>query len=222
VRSLRVPSATPIIFEPFGQESADTALAVGRAVRRLGLRPEEFGLHYTEWGQPRLARRPALEKQAAPTVARHGLPVVSFTHDGTMRIAAVGCASGLIGLGVDVVDRARMERYQREPRLRQRLARRVLGRESEGEPTTDSIALAFCIKEAVSKALGTGLRLGLGMGGNYGARLHDIAVTLTDTTTAVSLSGSARERARALRASSVEVHHLALPTHWLAVALLGR
>ncbi|MDR0459490.1 MAG: holo-ACP synthase [Coriobacteriales bacterium] len=68
--------------------------------------------------------------------------------------------SNLAGLGVDIIEIARMAKaFERVPRMRDRLftAAEISYAESKAKPITH-YALFFAAKEAVLKALGTGLR----------------------------------------------------------------
>ena len=98
----------------------------------------------------------------------------------------------LVGTGIDVVriDRLRavLERYPE--RLPGRL---LLPSEIEGGGQAERLAQLFAVKEAASKALGTGFQRGLGW--------HDFEVRLAAGRATVALSGAARRRAAKLGVS---------------------
>ena len=98
----------------------------------------------------------------------------------------------VVGTGIDVVriDRLR-EALLRHP---QRLPRRLFGpSEIEGGGQVERLAQLFAVKEAASKALGTGFQRGL--------RWHDFEVRLDPGQTTIVLSGAARRRAAELGVS---------------------
>jgi len=160
-------------------------------------------------------------------------PVVSFTHDGSMRLGAVAFREDVIGLGIDVVDLCRFARYDRDEKLRDRLAERLFGTSEDRSlaargsdvPDAHLLALAFSMKEAVSKALGTGLRLGLGMGGGHGLPLADIGVALCrggdgSDETDVALVRRAARRLRQIGGQRVEGRWAMRETHVLTLAIV--
>lgn len=71
-------------------------------------------------------------------------------------------ATGVVGLGIDVVEVARFERaLERTPTLADRLftpAEQAACRRADGSWRVASLAARFAAKEAVAKALGTGIR----------------------------------------------------------------
>lgn len=95
-----------------------------------------------------------------------------------------------LGIGVDLVEIARIERALEKSG--ERLARRILC-DSEYEDFASSnrpavfLAKSFAVKEAVSKALGTGI--------SQGVRFHDISLTrLPSGQPQVKLDGAALKR----------------------------
>lgn len=117
---------------------------------------------------------------------------------------------GIIGIGLDVVELARIDRSLR--RFGVHFLDRIMAEEERravpGDPASPSsrmtahVAARFAAKEAAVKALGTGFAAGIGP--------RDVAVrSLPSGQPELVLSGAARERARALGASRL---HLTL-TH---------
>jgi holo-[acyl-carrier protein] synthase len=75
---------------------------------------------------------------------------------------AAATVSAVVGLGIDLVQVAHLERaLARTPRLADRLftaGERDACRRADGSPRIASLAARFAAKEAVAKALGTGIR----------------------------------------------------------------
>ncbi len=149
---------------------------VREALAALGHDPSGFVLYHTPWGQPRLRHR---HRSGDPA------PLVSFSHDGLWRLATFADARDACGLGVDVLRIERLMRVASSPNRFRRFVDRVIG-PNQGRVSFEAyddpwqrahmLALEFCAREAVAKALGTGLRLGLGMGAAYGAHMPEIAL----------------------------------------------
>ncbi len=133
----------------------------------------ELFVWYTRLGQPRVGWR----GQAAAWAKNRGIRLsdlhISFTHDGEAVIALAAHTPGLRGVGVDVV---RLDRFRGRGReYLQRFARHFMSEseyaafitESAGEVDEEIIgrvAAHFSLMESASKALGTGLKIGGGMG----------------------------------------------------------
>lgn len=217
-------------------DRADSELAM-RAACRLALASalgaseaartaDRLRLGHTSLGQP-----VPLWPGGEPAWLRKGLHV-SFSHDGEARLAAAACAADLRGLGIDVVHLPRLARRGRKADYLRRLAARVMGEEElrrflasvpADAPTPDAarlFAAHFALKEAASKALGTGLRLGVGIGrpGSVSPR-EVLASPLTDRTT-LTLRGAAAARLAALGAERAEGHWSADTEYLLSLALL--
>ena len=101
--------------------------------------------------------------------------LVSNTHDGGMHIAAAYRSTSAVGLGIDAVWLPRLRQRGKEKRYLLKLAARIaaprefmhLEEKAACESTEQfrqRVAAHFSLKESVSKALGTGLKLGIGYG----------------------------------------------------------
>jgi len=146
---------------------------------------------------------------------------VSFSHDGGKLVTLVGWRPGLRGLGIDLVYLPRLEHPGKDRDYLHRLARRCMAedeyrafaatlRSDRMEDLRFRVAVAFALKEAASKALGTGLRLGLGLGSAASPTLRSLPVAWNEAAPTVAAVGDAaaalkRIRARHLVASASAV-----------------
>ena len=103
----------------------------------------------------------------------------------------------MIGIGTDIVAIARVEAVLN--RQGQRFVNRILAPEERRASLNGRhLAKAFCAKEAVVKALGTGFRLGIGW--------HDVVISRNALgAPTVVLRGAAAERLAALGGQQVLV-----------------
>lgn len=122
----------------------------------------------------------------------------------------------IVGIGVDLVAIARIEGAWN--RFGERFARKVLAApEHELLNATSNpvafLAKQFAAKEAVSKALGTGM--------GAGVHFRQIIVTrLASGAPAVEMTGRAGERAQSLGAGHCWISISDEPTHAIALAVL--
>jgi holo-[acyl-carrier-protein] synthase len=156
-------------------------------------------------------------------------PVVSFSDESDLRIAAAAQSPGLIGLGVDMLDVGRLARYARDAAARHHFERRICSPDELQAQVTHpelplhvELAVRFSIKEAVSKALGTGLRLGLGLGAGHGLPMAAITVLMDTQTARVVLHGRAYARLRRIGAQRLEARWAYHDPFAVALALLWR
>ena len=134
---------------------------------------------------------------------------VSNTHDGDLYIALAASDNRLAGIGIDLVDLSRL-RDRSEDYLK-KLARRFMSdeefdrfiavaeRESH-ERILIRVAAHFSLMEAASKALGTGLKVGLGMGTPHALPMRFVGVRQLEPSVRLSFQGEAMRRAKALGA----------------------
>lgn len=139
---------------------------------------------------------------------------VSVSHDGGRRVCLALHAEGLTGLGIDLVHLPRL--LHKSPDDLLRFARRFMN-ESEleeflsrscNETNTEKarrLALHFAAMEAASKALGTGLRLYFGMGGEGRPAPREIELKHGKDGLAAEFHGIALERFTLLEAKRSEV-----------------
>lgn len=110
---------------------------------------------------------------------------LSLSHDGNLAGALVAYAPNLVGIGVDMVFLPRFLHKGQNADYLRRFARRIMG-DVEWEAfqtasTNDDVeALAlrvashFSLMEALSKACGTGLKMGLGLGKMTSLPMHSL------------------------------------------------
>jgi phosphopantetheine--protein transferase-like protein len=100
---------------------------------------------------------------------------ISFTHDHECHLTLAACAPGLKGVGVDVVHLPRLRGERKDRRYLESFARHFMSAEElslvlesgageDDESFRIRVAAHFSLMEAASKALGTGLKIGAGMG----------------------------------------------------------
>jgi phosphopantetheinyl transferase (holo-ACP synthase) len=100
---------------------------------------------------------------------------VSFSHDGEVVVGLAACAPGLRGLGVDLVHLPRLRRPGKDAAYLHRFARHFMAPDEYAafqaaaagddlERLRCRVAAHFSLMEAASKALGTGLKMGGGLG----------------------------------------------------------
>jgi phosphopantetheine--protein transferase-like protein len=179
-------------------------------------------VRYTLLGQPRIGWR----GRAAEWARERGIHLrdlhISFTHDGEAVIALAGLGEQLRGVGIDVVRLARFEGRSRD--YLHRFARHFMS-ESEyrcfldlsgrKDRTLRSVivraAAHFSLMEAASKALGTGLKIGGGMGKPESLPKRSINVqilaegsTSSESRVTFNLEQDADDRMRSLGAGRLE------------------
>jgi phosphopantetheine--protein transferase-like protein len=129
-------------------------------------------------------------------------------------------------VGLDVLSVGRFRAACRAAGTRRRLAARVLAPSERPEAASClderilRLAARFSLKEAVSKALGTGLKLGLGLGAAHGVRMHDIHLRIETTGAAVRLLNRALGRLRRLGGGDVAAAWWTDDAYVYAVAVL--
>jgi len=155
-----------------------------------------------------------------------GAPHISFSDAGELHVAAACASERCRGVGVDVLSLARFRAACVHGRARQRMMARIIG-PAEGADAVSSwdqrivrLGARFSLKEAVSKALGTGLNLGLGLGARHGVPMPDVRLSLDEGCAVVALTGRAASRARSLGGGSISAVWWIEGDHVYAVAVL--
>jgi len=213
-----------LVIEPFGDNGVERGGAVRRCLSRLGMVPDANTLYHTRWGQPRLRcrnRKDMVDRQP---------PAVSIADDGGLALCAMAYGSAIRGLGIDIVAPGRFTHIANDARRRSRFSDRILAEEerrdlaSVGEPLmANYLARSFALKEAAAKSLGTGLRLGLGMGGDHGVPPQSLRVRPACGSAAIFADGAAARRMRRLGASRFVAVADEYNGYTIAIAvLLGR
>ena len=124
----------------------------------------------------------------------------------------------ILGIGVDMVSVRRVE--QSLERFGDRFARKVLSAEELARYRDASLPAAFlakrfAAKEAVAKALGTGMRAGV----------HFVQITIARKKSgapSIELSGAARQRADKLGVGTIHISISDEADHAIALAVMER
>lgn len=141
---------------------------------------------------------------------------ISNTHDGDAHILLVAHSPNLVGVGIDVLHLPRLQTSSKDRAYLLRLARsfmasfeweslqRFLG-ESD-EVLRVRIAAHFSLMEAMSKACGTGLRLGLGMGREQALPKRSLGVRELEPKVTLGWEGEGKARLETLGVSHTEAY----------------
>lgn len=143
-----------------------TGFPAESAVEDLHLKRDALGKPFVEWSG-------AVNEWAQESGYRADHLHVSNTHDGEAHLLFALYGEAVAGVGIDVVHLPRFEEKSRT--MLQRFSSRIMSKteyeavqhhlEQEEEPPLRlRIAAHFSLMEAASKACGTGLKIGLGMG----------------------------------------------------------
>jgi len=152
------------------------------------------------WGETPILR----DSDRAPVPIEGRRP--SISHAANVAIAAVG-HEGRVRVGIDV---ERVE-YRSPSFLREAFTSDEIAALPSGPGREVAVALSWSVKEAVLKALGTGLSLDL----------HSVRVTLTDGVPSVDLANGAKTKFNELGGNSLDVAVHQEGTTVYAIARLG-
>lgn len=202
-----------------------------RAASDTSCSPPALYLARTPLGQPVVRWRGS----GAEWARQHGLLAhdlhISYTHDGDAHLTLLTQAPGLRGVGIDVVYLPRLFRASNSSEYAARFARHfmsaaeytVYNAAAQNEPDTGRLRRAaahFSLMEAASKALGTGLRIGGGMGHPTSLPKTELGVSRLTPTVEWILGDEARRRCAALGATTLEGCWSADDEYLVSVALL--
>ena len=210
-----------------------------RAAIQLGIRgllddsgrfpASDLFVRYTRLGQP----KPGWRGEAAALGQQKRIRLrdlhISFSHDGEAVLAIAAHAAGLRGVGIDVVQLDRLRGKGRD--YLNRFARHFMSEEEydhfEAESAGESeeavlrrAAAHFSLMESASKALGTGLKIGGGMGKPESLPKQSIGVRLSRGETEFVLDQEAEDRLRFLRASRLEGYYSSDSEYLVSAAFL--
>ncbi|MCX6379802.1 MAG: 4'-phosphopantetheinyl transferase superfamily protein [Armatimonadetes bacterium] len=124
---------------------------------------------------------------------------VSNTHDGNRQLLLAVYAPHVVGIGVDIVHLPRLSRLSQD-RTEKALVQPYLETE-ELESLRLRIAAHFSLMESASKACGTGLKVGLGMGKPSSLPMQSLGARRLSPITELLIEGQALERLEALGAN---------------------
>lgn len=171
----------------------------------------DLRITHTPLGQPRPLRSGPLAAWGRQAGVRAEDLHVSFSHDGARLAALLAWLPGIRGLGIDLVHLPRLATPGKDRDYLHRFARRAMATDEyaafaeaaacdEADELRRRVAAAFALKEAASKALGTGLLLGLGLGNAQSVALPTLRVTWGQRGPQVEADGAAACALRRIRA----------------------
>jgi phosphopantetheinyl transferase (holo-ACP synthase) len=181
-----------------------------------------FRLAHTALGQPIVCG-----KDGSRAADLH----VSFSHDGAAHLCVLAFAPDVRGVGVDVVHFPRL--HGRSDDYLHRFALHFMSEEEYGAFARTSrsetsrtllnrVCAHFSLMEAASKALGTGLRIGAGMGKKESLPKQSVGVSQIEPSIDWLLGSDARARCKELGASRLEGHWSVDEEYGVSVAILFR
>ncbi|MBC7526541.1 MAG: 4'-phosphopantetheinyl transferase superfamily protein [Chthonomonadaceae bacterium] len=139
---------------------------------------------------------------------------LSNTHDGDATLLLTLYSETVVGIGLDLVDLERLRRKDRAyfSRFAQKFMSEdelrlfLLASERENdEQVCVRVASHFSLMEAASKALGTGLKIGMGMGTPYSLPMQSIVIKQLAPSVRLGFVGKAMQRTKTLGVHSVKV-----------------
>ena len=170
-------------FMRFGLTHLAARAAVYQLFRSQGF-PNQHAPHDLHWendalGKPSIAFQGDVETWALEHGYEDQHLYISNTNDGDAHIVLAAYGEEVAGIGVDVVHLPRLRQAGKDRDYLMRFARQFMseveweafqaGSEHDDEERLRvRVAAHFSLMEAASKACGTGLKLGIGMGVNYG------------------------------------------------------
>jgi phosphopantetheine--protein transferase-like protein len=137
---------------------------------------------------------------------------ISYTHDHDCHLTFAACSHGLKGVGVDIVHLPRLRSARKDRRYLESFARHFMSAEefahvleASAAETEDAfrirVAAHFSLMEAASKALGTGLKIGAGMGGPESLPKQSLGIRMLESAVEFLLASAARDRMAHLNAT---------------------
>ena len=199
--------------ERFTVERARNEVAIHAALKEM-FRAEGFPetlpneallWRHNGWGQPFVQWRGAAREWADAQGYSDSNLHVSNTHDGTAHLVFAAYSERLAGVGIDAVYLPRLQRSDKGRDYLRRFARQFMSEsefaafERAAETDSDSeftvrAAAHFSLMEAASKACGTGLKIGVGMGRDYSLPKQSIEVRQLAPQIDLEFTGKARNR----------------------------
>ncbi len=188
-------------------------------------------LYHTSLGGPRVGFDRALARWARTHGAAPADLHISFTHDGDVHATLAAWAPGLRGIGIDLVHLPRLQAPAKNRDYLHRFARRFMSDEEfqgfTAEAASDDteqlcvrVAAHFSLMESASKAVGTGLLIGGGMGRPSSLPKQSLNVHALAPRVEFSLDPLAHARCRVLGATRLEGHWAVDHEYLLSAALL--
>lgn len=195
----------------------------------------EYALHWRRdiLGKPSVAWEGELAAWAQVHGIREEHLQVSNTHDGKAHLVFAAYDADLIGVGVDVVHLPRLRAPGKDPAYLRRFVRQFMSEEElagfteAAQEETEAalrvrVAAHFSLMEAASKACGTGLRLGIGMGRETALSKKSLGVRSLSPHVELIFGPEAQARLSHLGATRWEAHWGADSDYVVSVVLLLR
>ena len=137
---------------------------------------------------------------------------VSNSHDGAWSLVAVSCSIAILSIGIDIVHLPRLAHKSKDYLIR--LASKFMSRDehtgflhsADGLRDTEFrklFATHFSMMEAASKALGTGLKIGMGIGARGGLPMTSIGMHHSKNGLQLSLGHAAKARLTEIGGNSI-------------------
>jgi phosphopantetheinyl transferase (holo-ACP synthase) len=156
---------------------------------------------------------------------------ISNTSDGDLHLVFAAYNENLIGVGIDAVWLPRLQRKGKDGEYLLRLARQFMspaewfGFEPYTFGASDDVLLIgvaahFALMEALSKACGTGLKIGLGMGRSASLPMHTLGAAQIYPDVQLLIEGVAIDRFQELGVANAEAYWGIEDEFLLAVVLL--
>lgn len=205
---------------------AEDGFPVEAAETELLFRRDALGKPFVEW-----------QGDVAAWAAQKGLESrcmhISNTHDGDANIVFAAYAEGLVGVGIDAVYLPRLRGASKDAAYLQRFAQQFMGPEEVAdflaacadeseEAIRLRVAAHFSLMEAASKACGTGLKIGAGMGKPTSLPKRSLGVYDLNPPTRLRFEEAAEARLAALGATHSEAYWDADADYLLSLVLLWK
>lgn len=187
-------------FPPVGEQAAS----------ELHWRSDSLGKPYVGWSGATAERAAELGLNAAHL---H----VSNSHDGERNTVFAAYSPHLVGIGIDIVHLPRLRSPGKGTSYLLRLAHRFMSAreydvfraqsfQDDEEALRRRVAAHFSLMEAVSKALGTGLNLGFGIGRQGSLPRESICVAALLPGVIIEVEGAAANRVNCLGVTKQEAY----------------
>ena len=158
---------------------------------------------------------------------------ISNTHDGGANIVLAAYGADLAGIGIDAVYLPRLISPDKDAVYLRRFAARFMSAQEHAEFAQASVdddlaqlrlrvAAHFSLMEAASKACGTGLKVGIGMGRDTSLPKQSLGVLRLEPEVELLLEGEAVPRLEALGAQQVTAYWSAGDTFLISTVLLWK
>jgi phosphopantetheinyl transferase (holo-ACP synthase) len=205
----------------FAPEGLDAEMAEGLRWRR-----DSLGKPYVEWEGPLAAWASRSGRQA-------GHFHVSNSHDGGTHLVLAAYSEDLVGLGIDLVYLPRLRRPGKDITYLRRFARQFMSEtewrsfiaaseDDMEEALRRRVAAHFSLMESASKACGTGLKIGAGMGRPTSLSKQALGVRRLEPDVDLLFDSEAQARLRHLGANRWEGDWSVDHEYLVSVVLLWR